>query len=221
MKILDIPQSGHLGTFITFKTAHGQARRRYIVPVDPKSPAQLVQRGAWAGAAPRWRRLTELQRRGWRALARQVPSHGRLADKGCLQGHQLFQKINGNRFFLGEAQLEDAPALPAFSDNPVGELSITNTAGVIALLLPVSAAPQHTILVSATKPGSAGALFPSRFVFIGLLPAPVDGLCDITQLYLAKYHTLAPYDRVFIQTTQQLNGWRDFPKRSTAVVPPA
>ena len=156
---------------------------------------------------------------GWRDLSSQIHSHGRLGDKGFLRGHQFFQMINGNRLFLGEPQLEDAPTFPDFSDNPVGALSITHTAGVVALRVPVSAVPQHTILVSATKPGSAGALFPSRFVFIGLLPAAVDGWCDIAQLYLAKYHTLAAYDRVFIETTQQLNRWRDFPRRTTAVVP--
>jgi hypothetical protein len=219
MKIIDIPQSGHLGTFISFHTKHGQVRRPYVPPRDPRTPAQLIQRDAWAEAAPRWRALTELQRVGWRVLASQTHSHGRLADPGFLAGHQLHQKINGNRRFLGEPWLDDAPDLPNFGESPVGDLAITNTAGLITLCLPVSAAPVHTLLVFATRPGSAGALYPSRFVFIGLLPVPQNGLCDITQLYLAKYRALAPHDRVFIQTTQQLNGWRGLPRQTTAVVP--
>ncbi len=186
-------------------------------------PAQAVkvaiQWRAWAEAAPRWRLLTEIQRAGWKDLASRAPSHGRLADNSFLQGQQLYQKINGNRLFLGEPWLDEAPDLPDFSENPVGDLSITNTAGTITLCLPVGTAPEHPILVSANKPGSAGAQFPSRFVFIGLLPVPENDLCDITLMYLAKYRVLATHDRVFIQTTQQFNGWRGFRSQTTAVVP--
>ena len=40
MKISDIPQSGHLGTFITVKNRFGQFRRRYVAPANPRTPAQ-------------------------------------------------------------------------------------------------------------------------------------------------------------------------------------
>ena len=78
----------------------------------------------------------------------------------------------------------------------------------------------HT-LVLATKPLSAGRSFPGRFVFLGLLPEPAGGICDITELYKALYGLPPANARVFIQTVQQINGWKDIPKQTTAVVPPA
>ncbi len=221
MKILDIPQSGHLGNYVSFPTAHGQSRKAYVIPRDPRTHEQLARRKAWAEAAPRWRRLTQQQRFGWMNLASQIHSYGRLGDKGYLLGHQLYQKLNANRAAVGDPWLDDEPARPDFSDDPVGDLLLTNTAGLIVLGLAVTAPPKHLILVSATAPVSAGRSRPRRFVFIGLLPAAVNGVCDITQMYAAKYGALAPHDRVFIQTIQYLNGWHDFPSRFTAVVPPA
>ena len=37
-------------------------------------------------------------------------------------------------------------------------------------------------------------MFPSRFVFIGLLPPPENGVCNITGMYLARYGALAAYE---------------------------
>jgi hypothetical protein len=75
--------------------------------------------------------------------------------------------------------------------------------------------------VPATKPLSAGRSFPGRFIFLGLLPEPVGGISDITELYKALYGVPAVNMRVFIQTVQQVNGWKDTPKQANAVVPPA
>src|ERR1017187_960656 len=44
MKIIDVPQSGRLGTFVSYKTRYGQFRRPSVIPSDPKTPAQLRHR---------------------------------------------------------------------------------------------------------------------------------------------------------------------------------
>ena len=54
-EILDVPQSGHLGTYISFKTRHGQSRRRYVIPRNPRSPAQMRIRSRIRNVAGRWR----------------------------------------------------------------------------------------------------------------------------------------------------------------------
>jgi len=56
---------------------------------------------------------------------------------------------------------------------------------------------------------------------LGLLPAPVDGWSDITDLTLPG--TGAPmvvHPPVFIRTCQHTDGWTDLPKVSSAFVPP-
>ena len=44
MKILDVPQIGKTGTMVSYKTRYGQFRRRYVVPRDPGTPAQVNRR---------------------------------------------------------------------------------------------------------------------------------------------------------------------------------
>ncbi len=221
MKIIDIPQSGRLGTFISFNTPHGLVRRPYVVPRDPRTDKQLANRARWAAVVVRWHQLTEAQRCVWRAEASGVRSHGRLGDKGYLSGFQLFMKINTNLAHLGQPWADNPPSRPQFSDSPVGELAITHTAGVTALKLAVAAALKHLTLVWATAPASPGNSFPGRFIYLGVLPAPLAGASDITQQYLAVFGQPPVNTRVFIRTTQILDGWQGFPRHTTAVVPAA
>ena len=162
-----------------------------------------------------------MQRAAWTAGGPQVGSHGRLGDSGTLSGFQFFVKINTNLANIGEPLVVEPPNFPVFSDSPVGDLTITNTLGVIALKLSVPAVPAHRTLVLATAPCSPGASFPGRFVILGFLPEPVAGISDITKLYADRYGEPPVNRRVFVQTVQQVNGWQDAPHRTTAVVPPA
>jgi hypothetical protein len=219
MKISDAPQSGKLRTFISVRSRRGQFQRRYVVPKDPRSPAQLGVRSRFGRVSARWRVLTDEQRAAWIAAASEVASRSRLGKSGPLTGCQLFVKINTNLAFIGQEQVDEPPAHPRFSANPVGDLTITNTRGVVALKLSVPTAPTRYTLVWGTAPGSAGATFPGRFTFLGLLPDPVGGVSDITKLYAGKYGLPAVGTRVFIHTRQQVNGWQDAPKQTTAVVP--
>jgi hypothetical protein len=221
MKILDVPQSGHLGTFISFKTRHGQSRRRYVIPKNPRSPAQVCIRTRIAKVAGRWRTLTDMQRAAWTASGSQVASHGRLGDSGTLTGCQFFIKINSNLSLVGEPGVDDPPIQTQIGENPVGDLAITNTGGVIALKLSVPTAPARHTLVWATAPCSPGMSFPGRFVILGHLPEPVTGISDITALYTARYGRLPADRRVFIRTVQYVEGWDSMPKQTTAVVPAA
>jgi len=221
MKILDVPQSGHLGTYISFKTRHGQSRRRYVVPNNPRSPAQVRVRTWFGNPSARWRTLTEAQRAAWIAGGSQEASDGRLGDSGRLTGCQFFVKINTNLANVGEPPVVDPPNKPVFSANPVGDLTITNTGGIIALKLSVPTAPARHMLVWATAPCSPGVSFPGRFVILGRLPEPEAGLSDITEMYTARYGMPGAGRRVFIQTVQYINGWQDTPKRVTVVVPKA
>ncbi len=221
MKIIDVPQSGHLGTFITFTNRFGQFRRPYVVPRDPRTPAQLQVRSRFGRISARWRILTDKQRAAWTSSASENQSRSRLGKSGPLTGCQLFVKINTNLAFVGEDQLDDPPNFPQFADNPVGDLSITTTDGVMAIKLSVPSEPPRHMLVWATAPASAGTSFAKRFVFLGLLPPPVAGFSDITQLYVARYGLPPARQRIFVRTQQQVNGWQDRPVQTTAVVPPA
>jgi hypothetical protein len=104
----------------------------------------------------------------------------------------------------------------------VGELSITNKRGTIALKLSVPSAPaKHTLLVLGAAPGSAGRSSARHFVFLGFLADAAQGVSDITDLYVARFGVPPVGAKVFIRTQQHIDGWDDLPKQTSAIVPKA
>ena len=219
MKILDIPQSGKCGTFVSVKTRYGQVRRRYVVPTDPRSPAQLRIRSAFGRVVSRWRALTEDQRAAWAAATANVRSRPRLGQSGRLSGYLLFIKVNSVFAYQGQELVVVPPERPAFPENPVGPLVASNSGGVPELKLSVPIVPAARILVLATAPCSAGVSFAKHFTILGTLPVAEAGYSKITELYVARYGVPPSGTRIFIRTRQVLNGWEDAPVQSTVIIP--
>jgi hypothetical protein len=219
MKILDIPQTGKLGTTVSVITRYGQIRRSYAVPRKAPSPAQLHTRETFGRVRFLWRTLTDGQRATWTTPAQDVNSRPTLAQSGHLSGYLFFMKLNSTLSYQGLPPVFTPTERPAFPANPVRDLVITNTGGVIDLKLSVPSAPASDILVLGTYPRSPGVTFAKHFAILGLLPAPEAGYSTITKLYVDRYGVPPAGMRVFIRTRQVLNGWEDFPIQTTAIVP--
>jgi hypothetical protein len=221
MKIRDIPQSGKVGTMVSYKTRYGQVRRRYVIPRDPATLAQMNRRVAMTRWARQWSRLTEEQRHGWNATAGDARTRPRLNQSGRLSGFLLFVRINCNLAKHNLPPVDVPPAVPRLGRNPVAQLIITNTKGTISIKLSVSAKPAQYIVVLGTKPLSAGASYADHFSILGLMSDPIRGMSDITDLFVGKFGVPEVGSRVFIRTRQHINGWEDIPEQISAIVPAA
>jgi hypothetical protein len=219
MRILDIPQSGKQGTFVSVRTRYGQVRRRYAIPTDRRSPAQLRIRSSFGRVVSRWRGLTEGQRAAWAIAAQDVYSRPRLGQCGRLSGYLLFIKINSILSYQGQPLVIIPPERPTFDANPVGALVATNNGGEIGLKLSVSSTPAAQVLVLGTHPRSPGVTFAKHFTILGVLPPAEAGYSNITKLYIDRYGIPPAGTRVFIRTRQMFNGWEDDLKQTTAIVP--
>jgi hypothetical protein len=219
MKILDIPQSGKCGISVSVQSRFGQFRRALVVPKDPRTNDQVRVRSALGRFSGLWNKLTDEQRRLWNARANEERSHPRLGKNGRLTGQQLFVKINCILASVGKPMVTTPPDRPRFPDNPVGELSITNSNGVIALELSVSRTPAADIIVRGAAPCSQGVSFVRDFTILGLLLVASPGASEITEMYVKRYGIPREGSRVFIRTNQEMEGWEDNFKQTTAVVP--
>ena len=219
MKILDIPQSGKLGTMVSYRRRSGQFRRRYVIPNDARAAGQLERRSAMKRLRLLWSTLTDRQHAAWNAAGRNRRTARRLNQSGTLPGYLLFIKINCNLAAIGLPPVLEPPEPPRSGANPVAELIITNTNGTIALQLSVVGQPAQYVVVRGTKPRSAGSTYADHFTILGVLPDPVGGVSDITSMFVAKYGPPPAGSRVFIETVQQINGWQDLPQRFSARVP--
>ena len=93
MKTSTIQLSGRSGEWVYYMRGRKQCRRRYVLPRDPRSPAQLRARAALAAASRFWShspQLTDQERDTWEAAANKVQSRPRLDQSGPLTGQQYF-----------------------------------------------------------------------------------------------------------------------------------
>ena len=219
MKILDIPQSGKQGTFVSVQSRYGQYRRRYAVSRKSPSPAQIVARAIFGRIRALWRTLTDAQRATWTTGDQDPHSEPRLGKSGRLPGYLVFMKVNATLGYQGLDPVSTRPERTSFAANPVAGLVVTNTADAIDLKLSVASAPVTDILVLGTHPRSAGVSFAKHFVILGRLPAAEAGYSNITKLYVDRYGAPPADTRVFIRTRQTSKGWVDFSIQTTAIVP--
>ena len=221
MKILDIPQSGKRGLTVSQGGRYGQISRAWVIPNNPRTVAQMGVRRALGNVTARWRTLTEEERNAWRAAAQAKNTVPRLGQSGPLTGSQLFTKINCSLATLGLEQVDAPPSFPEFPENPVGALVITNTGGVISLKLACPGTPGTNTTLRAAAPCSQGLASNDGYRVLGVLPAPAQGSCDITNLYTARYGSPAVGTKVFVRVNQNIDGWEDVPVETAAIVPSA
>jgi hypothetical protein len=89
--------SGRCGAYVYSWFNGKQHWHRYVVPADPRTPAQLRRRAAFGAASRAWsehQSLTEERRDQWRAAAARIKSTPRLSQSGFLTGQQHFVGAN-------------------------------------------------------------------------------------------------------------------------------
>jgi hypothetical protein len=219
MKIRDVPQTGSVGDTVTYQSRYGLIRRRKVIPRDPRSAPQIDCRIAFQKARQFWSTLTDEQYLAWNTLARTRQTHPVLGQSGVMSGYELAVQINMQLATFGLPMTPTPSRAPIFPDNPVSGLSITETDGDVSLKLVLSAQPVQSIVVLGAKAQNPGVSYVDHYKILGLLPDPVGGLSDITDLYLARFILLPAAKRVFIRTLQQINGWRDLPITVSARIP--
>ena len=173
------------------------------------TPAQRCSHRNLGESSRGWNALTEEQRIAWRRLALLFRSRTRKGRSYALDGQKLFNRINSVLRLLDREPRTDPPSLPTFGTNPEVMLQITGAGDDIALKLNVSETPTEEIMVFASPPYNAGRTYCGDFRFLGLLPASIECVSEITRIYLKKFGVPRDNSRVFIRTWQQVNGWEN------------
>ena len=219
MKILDIPQSGKRGLNVSQNGRYGQISRSLVMPTNPRTPAQMNVRSIFATVTTGWRALTEDQRTAWTAAAKNYQSTTRCGQSGVLTGAQLYTKINAVNLTFGAAEADTPPIKPQFPALAPQNLTITNTAGVIALKLTCPTDPGSNTIIRGQAPQSQGREVPGTAVILGVCPAPAQGVANITAIYTAKHGVPPVGTKVFVKVNQFLDGHESIPVTFSAIVP--
>ena len=221
MKVMDTPRTGKIGTAVFYPSPFGLCCRSLCIPHDPKSPAQIRARQIFGSSSRGWGlKLTESQRENWNLAAQTVPSCPSLDQYSNLSGQQLCVKINSTLRCVGQSPVTEPPAPVIFSPNCVGGLTIDyDEAGNVRLLLAVGTAVED-IMLFGQAPCSAGRMKNRRVNYLGLAGPVVNGQCNITAQYVARFGQPAAGQKVFVVTCQHKNGWKGQDHVTSAIVPP-
>jgi hypothetical protein len=219
MKELNVPRSGKMGDVVARKNRYGQ----YLSQAPSKGKFRTAARDRaeanWARIAHAWETLTDEQFNAWERYGAQNRSRRRMGRSSRLSGWNSFFKVNNERLALGLELLTEPPPLQTEDSDCVGPLAITLQGRRIALKLGVSGVPAGPIKVYGSPPQNLGRRRCWDWRVLGLLPAPVAGQFDITEMYVAKYGWPPGRTRVFIWTKPLAAGKGGRMKETKAVVP--
>lgn len=142
--------TGKLGTNVYTPNRQGTGVRMLVTPRNPQTAEQTAQRSIIANVASAWRGLTAANRASWQTLVAAFPNN--------LSPFNIWVKVNAVLTELGQATLDDAPAMPSFTALTFSSaFSVENTAGVLSMgLTPVMAPAPDFYLYYASRPHSAG-----------------------------------------------------------------
>ena len=198
---------------------YGLVSRCRVIPANPRTQRQTEVRQNFACHARRFRELTDAQRDAWHADAATYRSHPRQGQTGPLTGLHLFVRVNCKLALFGLEPLNTPPPPPVFPELAPQDLVITNTAGVVAVKLVCPADPGNNTVLRASPPQSPGRGTCGEFRIIGMCPAPVAGLADITALYTACFGPPPVGRRIFLRASTMVTGFESLPLEFRALVP--
>jgi hypothetical protein len=193
--------------------------RRRVVPYNPRTQRQTEVRSSFAIYARRFGELIDAQREAWNAEAATYRSRRRQGQSGPLTGLHLFIRVNCKLALFGLEPLNTSPPPPVFPELAPQELVITNKAGVIAVKVVCPADPGDNTVLRASRPLSPGVETCREFRVLGMCPAPVDGLADITALYTARFGLPPVGRRIFLRASTMVSGFESLPLEFRALVP--
>lgn len=181
--------SGSSGGTTASHNRNGAYLRARTIPVNPNTPAQVIERGRFADLSNDWKTLTQAQRDGWKNLGQQILLTDPLGVPYDLTGLQTFLRLNRNRLNVGLARVLSAPALTA-SNAPT---ALTIVADATPQTLTLTFAPAipagQFYVVEATRPVSQGVGF--------FKPSLYRQIVVLDNADVSPYAAAADYNAVF------------------------
>lgn len=185
MRKRDVPKRAKCPNVVAGKNPHDDYLLALESPAEPCTPEQRRARSAFSIFSVAWgTMLTDRQRAAWNAAGKHERRRDSLGQLYSLTGQAYFIGVNSARARLGLGMLLDPPARRPYVLSPVQKLIISYTGGRLTLKLQVSEPVPENFVFLGQDPCSPGRTKCRHPVLLGPLPAPVDGLCDITEPYI-------------------------------------
>jgi hypothetical protein len=208
MKIIDVPQSGSIGSRTSSHNSSGQYVRQRTNPTQPRTVGQMAARARLGTLAAAWRGLTALQIAAWQAFAKSFTVTNSIGTAINLTGTQCFVKVNAVNLLLGRTSVVIPPALPAFVACQVTGIAVVSGTPAFTLTGVTTTAPT-THMYFASPACSPGVSFNARFAFLGGNATYTAGSFALETLYAAKFGVPILGKKYFLKIVQEQLGMQD------------
>jgi hypothetical protein len=181
---------------------YGAYLRNRVIPTNPQTPRQTIQRNALTSAAVAWRGLSAAQQAAWSALGLSMERTDTLGEVYSLTGTQAFISVNRVRLLLGLPLVSDAPGIA--TPDPLETTGVTFTRLPFNFSLTFAPSPLGDGLhlqVFATRALSTGRYFAASSEFKQLLITPEDPTSPVAlgAAWSALYGAPPPAGAVLVQ----------------------
>jgi hypothetical protein len=206
--MLDVPQSGSVGSMTSSRNSSGQYKRQRAIPTQPRTARQVAVRATLTSLSAQWRGLTSIQLAAWNAFGQSFTVVNSLGTAIHLTGLQCYVKVNATNTACLLSVVSTPPALPSFLANTVTGVTAVSATPLIALQGAAPAAGTEN-MIFASPQLSAGVTFNGKYVFLGLTGTFASGAFSIQSIYAARYGSLILGKKIFIKMVQAQAGMQD------------
>jgi hypothetical protein len=205
--------SNHYGTWIGRKGT----------PRNPGSATQAAMRATLKTLAWRWGWVLNQtpQRDGWTALGLATDWTDVFGQTYHLHGYALYVLVNQNLVRLGEAIMDDDPAVLSCGSPGGSTITFNGGAALLADSTIAPAANEHAVVWAAAPCSPGISVFGRKYRIIDVFGAAVAGPWDIKDKYETKFGLLPSGMMIpaLVNFTSDLCGWQGTPAEATGIVP--
>ena len=187
--------SGKFGNSVAFKGKSGFVVRRRVIPRNPQSPAQTVERNLIFNLSKGFKSLSTSDIAAWNAAAKSITLKGIYGDKFHQSGLNLYIKQNEALTSFGKS-LIDTPVIIYPSVTPLTLTNIDPGSDVQSFKIYFdreTVAGEQTIIYATPQISAGVSSFKGKFVQLCLVSGPsttfISGY-DILADYVARFGTL-------------------------------
>lgn len=212
--------SGTAGNVTARSTSGGTILSVRPFPCKVCSQSQRARRNALAAISRAYKQLTDIQMKGWAALAEKMKGTSLFGKPAELTAHNAFVRVNSNRRMLGQPLLTDAPdclhCIPAVTYDSI---LVTTRRVLVSGIESPSEAYRLAVKMSAGKsPGVSSAWNATVIITPGI--ADDWGEASLTALYNEKIGFLPKEgEKVFVELCwiDTASGMTGEPERTVVV----
>jgi hypothetical protein len=173
---------------------------------------RALVRGALATVSSGWKSTTDTYRQQWRSGANSQVRTDSLGQTFKLTGHQLFVALNTQRLNTGQSQLVACPAPVTLGLLTFGTVSIVAGTFTFSVGYTSTLGASDFILISASRPCSAGQATPPPFCQIKEIAGNATSPVLLATPYSNRFGYWWGGCRIFVKLTPVgAVGWKGVP----------